>query len=289
LIVNKTPHYNQYALQLDHGLRDLSAVEREIIAVLPPGTTYDFHINSTVAAEVNRSLEPESISLIVFGLIAAIAALIIAGGVIARGLQREGEDIKVLARWAPLRRCRRTPVSSGLWPLSSSEPFSRSSSPSGPLTVSPIGPVRAVYPDGGFAFDWPVLGYGALALLVLLSAICVGVILRRSPTIARRARRLSAPLGSRAGRAASDVGLPVTAVVGIRFALERRIERDSAPVRSALVGAVLAVTIAAATLTFGSSLNTLVTHPLRCTDGTGTTHSFQRQRHSSAGGATAQS
>ena len=261
LIVNKTPHYNQYALQLDHGLRDLSAVEREIIAVLPPGTTYDFHINSTVAAEVNRSLEPESISLIVFGLIAAIAALIIAGGVIARGLQREGEDIKVLRA------------------LGATPSMSADASLIGPLAavvvgavlavvvafvlspLSPIGPVRAVYPDGGFAFNWPVLGYGALALFVLLSAICVGVILRRSPTIARRARRLSAPLGSRAGRAASDVGLPVTAVVGIRFALESPIERDSAPVRSALVGAVLAVTIAAATLTFGASLNTLVTNP----------------------------
>ena len=78
-IVNNGAHYNDYALQLDHGVRDLSAVEREIIAALPPGTTYDFHVNSAVAAEVNRSLEPESISLGVFGLIAGLAALIIVG------------------------------------------------------------------------------------------------------------------------------------------------------------------------------------------------------------------
>jgi hypothetical protein len=55
--------------------------------------------------------------------------------------------------------------------------------------------------------------------------------------------------------------LPVTAVVGIRFALEPTGERDGAPVRSALVGAVLAVMIVVTTLTFGSSLNTLVSHP----------------------------
>jgi hypothetical protein len=127
--------------------------------------------------------------------------------------------------------------------------------------LSPIGPVRTVYPDGGFAFDGPVLGYGFLLLLILLSAITFGVILRRSGRVDRNSRRLSAPLGSRAGRIASDIGLPVTAVVGIRFALEPPGDRDAAPVRSALVGAMLAVLIVVATLTFGSSLSTLVSHP----------------------------
>jgi hypothetical protein len=260
-IVNKSPHYNTYALQLDHGVEDLAKVQREIIAALPPGTTYDFHLNSSVAAEVNRSIEPESISLDVFGLIAGLAALIIAGGVLARGLQRESKDLEVLRA------------------LGGTPSMSMSASLLGPLVavvvgsvlavgvafalspLSPIGPVRAVYPDGGFDFDGAVLGYGVVVLLVLLSAIAFGVALRRSRRPANRARSLSAPISSRAGRLASDIGLPVTAVVGIRFALEPPVDRDTAPVRSALLGAVLAVTIAAATLSFGSSLNTLVTHP----------------------------
>jgi ABC-type antimicrobial peptide transport system permease subunit len=260
-VVNNGVHYNVYALQLDHGVRDISAVEREIIAALPPGTTYDFRINSAVAAEVNRSLEPESISLGVFGLIAGLAALIIAGGLIARGLQREDEDINVLRA------------------LGASPSMSATASALGPLAAvlvgaglavivaigispfSPIGPVRAVYPDGGFAFDGPVLGYGFLLLLLLLSALTLWLLLRRARRMANRVRRLSAPLGSRAGRWASDVGLPVTAVVGIRFALEPPGERDAAPVRSALVGAILAVMIVVTTLTFGSSLSTLVSHP----------------------------
>jgi hypothetical protein len=260
-IVNNKLHYNDYALQLDHGTRDISAVEREIIAALPPGTTYDFHLNSAIAAEVNRSIEPESISLGVFGLIAGLATLIIVGGLIARGLQRESDDINVLRA------------------LGGSPSMSATASALGPLAavvvgaalavvvavllspLSPIGPVRAVYPDGGFAFDGKVLGYGFLLLLVLLSAITFGVILRRSGRVVRNTRRLSAPLGSRAGRIASDIGLPVTAVVGIRFALEPPGDRDAAPVRSALVGAMLAVLIVVATLTFGSSLSTLVSHP----------------------------
>jgi hypothetical protein len=260
-IVNNGLHYNLYALQLDHGVRNISAVQREIIAALPPGTTYSFHVNSTIAAEVNRSLEPESISLGVFGLIAGLAALIIAGGLIARGLQRDSDDLNILRA------------------LGGSPSMSVTVSALGPLAaivvgaglaivvaiglspLSPIGPVRAVYPDGGFAFDWPVLGYGFVFLLILLSVIMFGLILRRTRRVATRTRRLSAPLGSRAGRLASDVGLPVTAVVGIRFALEPPGDRDAAPVRSALVGAMLAVTIVVTTLTFGSSLSTLVSHP----------------------------
>jgi hypothetical protein len=260
-VVNNRSHYNQYALQLDHGVRDLSAVEREIVAALPPGTTYDFHINSVVADEVNRSLEPESISLGVFGLIAALASLIIVGGLIARGLQRERQDIDVL------RALGGSPSMSGV------------SSAIGPMAavvvgsvlavlvafalspLAPIGPVRAVYPDGGFAFDGRVLGYGFLLLLLLLGAVTFGLILLRSRRVASHVRRRSPPLGSRAGRIASDLSFPVTAVVGIRFALESPGDRDAAPVRSALVGAMLAVTIVVATLTFGSSLGTLVSTP----------------------------
>jgi hypothetical protein len=260
LLVNNGLHYNNYALQLDHGVRNLSVVEREIIDNLPPHTTYTFHVTSAVAAEVNRSLEPESISLGVFGLIAGFAALIIAGGVIARGLQKEADDINVLRA------------------LGGSPTMSTIASLLGPLAaivlgaglavgvafalspLSPIGPVRAIYPNAGFAFDWHVLGIGFALLLLVLSAITTGLTLGRSRRATRR-RGFSLGSATRAGRFAADLGLPVTAVVGLRFALERPSGRDSAPVRSALVGAVLAVTIVVATLTFGNSLNTLVTHP----------------------------
>ena len=53
----------------------------------------------------------------------------------------------------------------------------------------------------------------------------------------------------------------MTSVVGVRFALDPGRHRESVPVRSALLGAVLAVTVIVATLTFGSSLNTLISRP----------------------------
>jgi hypothetical protein len=50
-------------------------------------------------------------------------------------------------------------------------------------------------------------------------------------------------------------------VTGIRFALEPGAEVETVPVRSAILGAVLAVTVVVTTVVFGSSLNSLVSHP----------------------------
>ena len=47
----------------------------------------------------------------------------------------------------------------------------------------------------------------------------------------------------------------------MRFALDSGRGRTAVPVRSALLGAVLAVALVVATLTFGSGLQSLVSHP----------------------------
>ena len=62
-------------------------------------------------------------------------------------------------------------------------------------------------------------------------------------------------------RAAVSAGLPPPAVVGVRFAFESGRGRTSVPVRSALLGAILAVALVVATFTFGSGLQSLVSHP----------------------------
>jgi len=49
--------------------------------------------------------------------------------------------------------------------------------------------------------------------------------------------------------------------MGIRFALEPGQGRSAVPVRSALLGSVLALALLVATLTFGSSLQSLISHP----------------------------
>ena len=120
--------------------------------------------------------------------------------------------------------------------------------------------MRSVYPDGGFAFDWTVFGIGLVVLLGVLGAGAVVLSYLGTP---HRAPRVAAPTSrsSVIARRAESAGMPVAGVVGIRFALEPGRGRTAVPVRSALVGTVVAVALVVSTLTFASSLNTLVSHP----------------------------
>ena len=252
--------YLNYSLQLRHGARDVPTVEREIIKELPKGTTYTFHVLSTVVGQVNRSIEPEAIALGVFGLIAGLAAMIIAGGLVARALQNETRDLDVLralgANRAMIAASTLVGVVSavvlgGLLAVAIGVALS---------PLSPIGPVRAVYPTRGFAFDWTVLGIGFAVLVVALFAIALVVTQRQLRRVAARSRR-TAYAGSRLTRRLGDLGVSVTTLIGVRFATDPGREREAVPVRSALLGGVLAVTLVVATVTFGSGLHTLITRP----------------------------
>ncbi len=127
--------------------------------------------------------------------------------------------------------------------------------------LSPIGPVRAVYPLNGVHFDWLVLGLGFGITVAVLAAICAALAWRGAArSLHRRTRTNVAPDASLARRL-GELGLPVTLVTGVRFALQPGRDRDAVPVRTALVGSVLAVTLVIATVTFGSGLSTLVNRP----------------------------
>jgi len=125
--------------------------------------------------------------------------------------------------------------------------------------LAPLGPVRPYYPDPGIAFDWAVLGLGMALLVAVLGPVAIVLAVQRAPQRAGMRRLPRAP--SRIEAAASRGALPVSALTGIRFALEPGAESEAVPVRSAMLGAILAVVVIIATVIFGSSLNSLVSHP----------------------------
>ena len=96
--------YPSYGLRLKHGSADVAAVEREIIQLLPRGSVYTFHVTSVTEGQVERASKPEAIALGVFGAIAGLVTLLIAGLAISRGLWADGEDLDVLRPSAPSRR-----------------------------------------------------------------------------------------------------------------------------------------------------------------------------------------
>jgi hypothetical protein len=129
--------------------------------------------------------------------------------------------------------------------------------------LAPIGPARSVYPDKGVSFDWTVLGLGALVLLASLGLCALIVTYRSAPHRARIASGGDVPesSASRLNRALGASGLPPNARLGVEAALGASASRRSAPVRSALLGAILAVVLVVATIVFGSSLDALVSQP----------------------------
>ena len=254
-------NYIDYALQLDHGARDVPAVEREIIKSLPKGTTYTFHVSSSVAAQVNKSIEPEAIALGIFGLIAALAALVIASSLIARVLQSDGEDLLVLrSLGAPPSMVAGSVLLGVLGSVLAGAVLAVVVGVA--LTpLSPLGPVHPIYPFKGLRFDWLVLGLGFAIIVLVLASIATTLAWRRARRNSSQRRLFDTPVASRLTRFLAEIGMPVTMVAGVRFATEPGKDRDAVPVRAALLGSVMAVMLVVATVTFGSGLSTLISRP----------------------------
>ncbi len=259
-LVNCCSNFAFTYLQLDHGSRDVPAVESEIERVVPAVLPYDFYDTSIDVTKAQNSIKPEAIALGVFGLIAVLAALLIAGQVIGRQLGFWAPEERILRA---LGANRATTASDGLLGLLAAVVLGALLAGGVAVALSPLaplGPVRPYYPDPGVAFDWTVLGFGVLLLIVVLGAVAVVLAVQRAPQ--RAAGWRTHPRSpSRVAGAAASAGLPVSAVAGIRFALEPGAETEAVPVRSAILGATLTVVVVIATVVFGASLNSLVSHP----------------------------
>jgi MacB-like periplasmic core domain/FtsX-like permease family len=196
----------------------------------------------------------------VFGLIAALAAVLIAGQVIGRQLgfwAHEERTMRALGAGPAMTTADALVGIMGAVVLGAlmAGAVAVALSP-----LAPLGPVRPYDPDPGVAFDWTVLGFGMLALVLILGAAAVVLALQRAPhRTAGWRNRPRTP--SRLAGAAASAGMPISAVAGIRFALEPGSEADAVPVRSAVLGAVLTVVVVIATVVFGASLDSLVSHP----------------------------
>ena len=251
--------YSFSYLQLAQGSRYVPAVEREIERVVPAVLPYDFYDTAITTAKAEHAIKPEAIALAVFGAIAALAALLIGGQLIGRQLRQ----------WSPDGRVLRSLGADPVVTLADALVGILSASAIGALLagvvavalspLSPLGPVRP-YADSVIAFDWTVLGFGTLALVVVLWTLAVVFAIRGAPhRTARSLRR--ARTTSKLADVAAAAGAPVPAVTGVRFALQPDARADAVPMRSAILGATLAVIVVIATVVFGSSLDFLVGRP----------------------------
>jgi len=247
-------------VQLDHHSRDVPMVVAEIERILPKGDALLFQYTSTIEAKTEQAIKPESIALGVFGAIAALVVLFIAAQMIGRQRRARTDDLAILSALGASRSMIVTDGLIGIVGAIVIGALAAMGVAVGLSPLSPIGPVRAVYPSPGIAFDWTVLGLGAAGLIVALSAVAVAVASLGAPDRVARRSRARPTRTSRAARLASASGLRASAVTGIRFALEPG-SRSAVPVRSTIMAAAVAISVVTATLTFGASLHALVARP----------------------------
>ena len=215
------------------------------------------------AARVERAVHPQALALEIFAVLAAMGAVLAIGQMLSREVHLASVEHSAL-RALGLTRGQLVGVS--VLRLAAPVVTGAILAVVGAILASPLMPIgaaRIAEPDPGVSVNPAVLGLGLLAILVVALAIVVSTAWRAATTIgsllARRAGETTHP--SRVAESAARTGLAPSAVTGVRMALEPGRGRTAIPVRSAVVGLVVAVTAVTAVFTFGTNLNRLVSTP----------------------------
>ncbi|HXR20982.1 MAG TPA: FtsX-like permease family protein [Acidimicrobiales bacterium] len=252
-------NYSESGVQVSNPRFD-PVVISEINQFYPKGAPSFQAVAPTVLPKAQRAIEPEALALGVFGGIVALACLLIAAQLIGRQIRLGADERQALRAlgaspgqiWADgMIGLLGSVVLGGLLAVGVAVGLS---------PIAPIGPVRPVYPGAGLNFDWTVLGLGLLVLVLALSAISAAISFRWAPRRSTDDVASQKP-PSRLLSAAAAARLPAPALTGVRFALVPGSGRTAVPVRSAVLGAVMAVVVLVGTVTFGASLSSLVSHP----------------------------
>ena len=244
-----------YYVRLRHGVADLPALDSRLGSLGVLGTE---DLDSAAAA-VQGSIRPQAVGWLVLAGLGALAALAVIGQALARQAAAERSD------HYPLAALGARPSDLVLLDLLRALVIGAAGAAgavAAAVLVSPATPVGeprlAVPSPGELSFDPHVLPLGALAVLAAVIALAAWPAVRHARLRRDRPPPAAAPVPGvvAAGRAA---GLPASALIGVRHALERR--SNGQPVVTALLGTAMAVTTLIATVIFGGSLAHLVASP----------------------------
>jgi FtsX-like permease family len=256
-------------VRLRGGTAGIPALQRELAgpedtmdrAVGAPAGAFAFNLRrlDIIHHQVQQAIEPQAVALAMFGALAVLAVLVLVGQGLAQILNVTSAGVPPMRAAGATRAQIALAVSlDGAVAVVGGVVLAVA----GAIALSPlapVGPVRAFDPARGFEADPLVLaGGGAVLALLLLGLLAVLAWRSARPEPGPRADRPSS-----IAQAAAAAGLPVTALVGIRAALERRAGRRPVPVLATITGAVAAVLAVVLAAVFGASLNGLVTHPAR--------------------------
>jgi ABC-type antimicrobial peptide transport system permease subunit len=219
---------------------------------------------SDVVTATERAIRPEAVALAVFAGLAGLIALAVIGQLLSRQLALDAAEFPILRALGVNRAALVTLSLARLGIVTVTGAIVALAVAIAASPLMPIGPARLAEPHPGVEVNLAILGAGFAVIALLPLAVL-------TPPAWRAARQAQGPLGvaepagrqsrpSRLAAALTHAG-SVTGGTGVGMAFEPGHGRTAVPVRSALVGSVIAVAALAAAAVFGASLVGLVSTP----------------------------
>jgi hypothetical protein len=254
-----SPYYG-LELRLRHGAADVPAVEREIRAMVPHESVV-FQTRTNEQARVARVTRPAMLALLAFALIGAPAALLVGAQALVRHVEPGVNDARALLAMGCTRR---DVFGLMLVRVAAIVGVATAVALGASILASPLFPVgtgRRAEPHPGLAVDWPLLVGGALLLAVLLVAVSSWPLWHLSGRGSHSADGETRP--ALADPLVRRLQSRPAMAVGVRHALVTGEGDQAIPVRSALIGASIAVAWVVAAAVFAASLWGFVDSPAR--------------------------
>lgn len=248
---------------------DVDAFRAEVDRIMaddPDARGHDFGFDSDRTAKVQRAIRPQAAALALFAVLAGIAGLFIVGQTLSRQILLDSTEYPTLTALGMSRRqlIAMTVIRVAVIGLAGGllgAVLAVASSP-----TMPIGPARLAEPSPGVSVNVALLVTGVGCLVVLLLGVTAWPIWKAASSPAGMLATSEMPGADRASwlaAAVARVGAPASAVAGVRLAVEPGHGRSAVPVRTTLVGTVVALLAGAGAVTFGTNLDRLVSTPSR--------------------------
>jgi hypothetical protein len=247
-----------YFVRLRDGTTDFARFHREMLS-LAGGGGYAQSAALQLAA-VEASIHPQAIGWWLLAALAALVGLAVIGQALARQSIVESEDFPTLAA---IGADRRQLVALGMARCLVLALAGAAGAVIIAIALSPIAPLgeaRVAESSTGVTLDAVVLLFGAVGTAAVVLALGAWPASRAArPLRSRQQVAITRP--SVVVAQLASAGASPSAVVGVRYALERRSGSATVPVGSALLGTVLAVIALCGTAVFGASLVHLTSSP----------------------------
>ena len=261
-MVPRTPPSYTYYVRLRRGAADINRFDTE--AGSEPAKSVPGYLGASsldaVAASVEASVHPQAVGWWALAALAALVGLAVIGQALFRQSNVEKEDFPTMAAIGADRRLLVSlglarALTVGLIGAAGAVVLATALS-----ALAPLGEARTAEVSTGVHFDVLILPLGALITVLAVLFLGVWPAVRASHSLwAGDLERTSRPSVTVARLAAA--GAPPSAVIGVSHALGSRSGGAPVPVRSALLGTVLAVIALCGTTVFGASLSHLTATP----------------------------